>query len=192
MDDYQIRPMRENDIPKLIDIQPRFQTDKILRVEFTGESFTSGWQLVEVELDTPYDKGRGYDFNTSERENIRQRFAQNNTLFEVVIESATERIVGILDVEAREWNDTAWIWNIMLDKSVRGQGIGTQLMHHTIDWAKKRKLRAVMLETQTNNVPACRFYAKIGFKLVGINTLFYSNRDIERGEVAIFWGYPLD
>jgi streptothricin acetyltransferase len=191
MGDYVIRPLQLNDIPKLIDMRPGFRTNRILRVETTGTSYEMGWQLVEVELDKPYDKGHGYDFDATERENIRERLGQNNTLLEVALEPETERIIGILDIEERTWNNTVWIWNIMLDETVRGQGLGTHLMERTIAWARHRKVRAIMLETQTNNIPACRFYAKMGFELVGINTLFYSNRDIERDEIAIFWGYPL-
>ena len=191
MGDYIIRPLQVDDIPKLIDIQPGFQTNKILRVDFTGTGYEIDWHLYEVELEKPYDKGRGYNFDTIERENIRKRRAQDNTLIEVAIEPTTDSIVGILDVEERTWNNTAWIWNVMLDKSVRGQGLGTEMIQRTVAWATQRQLRAIMLETQTNNVPACRFYAKMGFKLIGINTLFYSNRDVERDEIAIFWGFPL-
>ena len=191
MADYTIRPLHTNDIPKLIDIRPSFRTNTILRVEETGSGYALGWQLVEVELDEPYDKGHGYDFDATERKNIQERLAQDDTLIEVVLEPDTERIVGILDIEERAWNQTVWIWNIMLDEAVRGQGLGTRLMERTIAWAKHRQARAIILETQTNNVPACRFYAKMGFKLVGLNTMFYSNRDNERDEIAIFWGYPL-
>jgi ribosomal protein S18 acetylase RimI-like enzyme len=65
------------------------------------------------------------------------------------------------------------------------------LMQHTISWARERGLRAILLETQTNNTPACRFYARLGFELIGINEIFYTNSDLERGEVALFWGYKL-
>lgn len=191
MDKYRIRALELADIPKLIDIRPSFQTDKIMRLRQAGDGYATGWHLYEVELEKPYHKGRGYDFDATERENIRQRHAQNNTLIEVAIEIDTNRIIGILDVEQRTWNNTVWIWNIMLDESARGQGLGTWLIQRTIEWAKQKKARAIMLETQTNNVPACRFYAKMGFELVGINTMFYSNQDIQRDEIAIFWGYSL-
>ncbi len=191
MDNYSIRPLEPADIPKLIDIRPGFETDKIMRIRQTGTGHEIGWELYEVTLEKPYNKGHGYDFDATERENIRQRLAQDDTLIEVAIEQDTHRIIGILDVEQRTWNNTVWIWNIMLDESVRGSGIGTRMIERTIEWAKRKKARAIMLETQTNNVPACRFYAKMGFELVGINTMFYSNNDVQRDEIAIFWGYPL-
>ena len=191
IDRYFIRPLTERDIPKLIDIRPGFKTSVIVQVQHVGEGYTGGWQLIEVEIDPPYEKGHGYDFDATERENIRERFRQGNNLLEVVVERDTDRVVGVVDVEEREWNSTAWVWNLMLDEEVRGQGLGTRLVQRTVAWAKKRGLRAVMLETQTNNVPACRFYVKMGFQLVGINEMFYTNHDVQNNEVAIFWSLPV-
>lgn len=188
---YTIRSMQAADIPKLIDIRPGFVTPVVLKVERNGEGLHTGWQLVEVAVDPPFDKGRGYDFDRTERENIRQRLGMNNTMLAVVVASEDDRIVGVVDVEERAWNNTAWIWNLMLDKDVRGQGLGRKLIDYTVKWARQRKLRAIMLETQTNNVPACRFYARMGFKLVGINEVFYTNEDVDNNEVAIFWSLPL-
>jgi ribosomal protein S18 acetylase RimI-like enzyme len=191
MSPYAIRPLTERDIPKLADIRPGFVTDTVLRIETFGEGYLRGWRLVETKLDQPYNKGAYYDFDATERANITQRLAQNNTLLEVVAEQYTERVVGILDIEEQAWNDTATLWNVMLDYEIRRQGFGTELVKHAIDWAYQRGLRAIHLETQTNNLPACQFYLKMGFQLVGFHETFYSNRDLERDEVALFWSYPL-
>lgn len=188
---YLIRAMHLSDIPRLVEIRPGFTSETVLRVETFGADYQVGWRLIETQLDKPYHKGHGYDFDATERENIRQRLLQPNTLEEVVEDQQTGRIVGVLDVAQESWRQTAWIWNIMLDEAVRGQGLGRELIEHSIGWARQRRLRAVMLETQTNNVPACKFYARMGFQLVGINVAFYGNRDLEKDEVAIFWSLPL-
>ena len=64
-------------------------------------------------------------------------------------------------------------------------------MRRALAWARSENLRGVLLETQTNNMPACRFYQAMGFKLCGIDDHFYSNDDIGAKEVAIFWWYEL-
>jgi ribosomal protein S18 acetylase RimI-like enzyme len=192
LDQFTIRTLKERDIPKLIDIRPGFRTDHILRLHRQGQGYEVSWKLVEVALSQVYDKGRGYDFDATERANIRARFLEGNGLWEVVETLEDKRIVGILDVELREWNNTAWIWNIMLDDSVRRHGLGSVLIQRTIDWARQNQVRAIMLETQTNNLPACRFYQKLGFELIGINEVFYTNQDTERDEIALFWAYRLE
>lgn len=188
---YQIRLMKSDDIPKLADMRPGFVSDTVLKVERMGSGYAMGWQLVEAQLDQPYNKGRGYDFDRNERESIAKRLAEPDSLEKVVIDNVSGRIVGVLDVATESWRNVAWIWNIMLDVDVRTQGLGRELIQQCIEWAKQKDLRAIMLETQTNNVPACKFYQAMGFELVGINDVFYTNRDIERDEVALFWSYRL-
>ena len=188
---YTIRPLLATDIAQLVNINPTFQSDTILRVERWGEGYQVGWRLVETPLATPYHKGSGYDFDATEQTNIAERLAKPVSFLEVAIAQATGHIVGLLDMEEQDWNNTAFIWNLMMDVSARGQGLGSTFIKRAIAWSKARGHRAIMLETQTNNVPACRFYAKMGFKLVGVNEVFYSNRDIARDEVAIFWSYEL-
>jgi ribosomal protein S18 acetylase RimI-like enzyme len=183
--------MQADDIPELVEIRPGFVSDTVLKVEKTGAGYLTGWQLVEVKLDQLYDKGRGYDFDPNEREGIAKRLAEPDSLEKVVIDNASGQIVGILDVATESWRNVAWIWNIMLDVDARGQGLGHELIQQCIAWAREKDLRAIMLETQTNNVPACKFYQAMAFELVGINDAFYTNRDIERDEVALFWSYRL-
>ncbi len=44
------------------------------------------------------------------------------------------------------------------------------------------------LETQDNNLQACRFYQRMGFRLGGVNTMLYKNfRKSVRDETALFW-----
>jgi ribosomal protein S18 acetylase RimI-like enzyme len=185
-----IRPMTETDIPRLVEIRPGFVSPTVLAVERTGSGLEVGWRLVERPLPKPFDKGRRYDFDREEQANIRQRFRRGDGLHLVV--EWNGRLAGILDVVPQEWNHIAWIWNIMLDHAIRGRGIGRELFQRAVTWAQRQGYRALALETQTNNVPACKFYAAVGCRLDGLRETFYTNHDIERGEVALFWVYELD
>ena len=53
----------------------------------------------------------------------------------LVVDSG-EQIVGLLDVTPLAWNYTAWVWNIMLDESIRGYGIGRNLFQRAATWAR--------------------------------------------------------
>lgn len=191
MSRFAIRSMTLEDIPRLTEIRPGFVSNTYLDVERTGTGYLIGWQLVEKTLDEPFVKGNAYDFTPDERKSIKQRLLQQDSLEEVIEDRQTGRIVGVLDMAVEDWRWVSWIWNLMLDQDVRGQGLGRALVERSIDWTKRRKLRAVMLETQTNNVPACKFYAQVGFQLVGVNETFYTNRDHQRREIALFWSYLL-
>jgi len=186
---FTIRPMTEADIPHLSEIRPGFVSPTVLAVERFGSGLEVGWRLVERPLPQPYDKGHRYDFDEREQENIRQRFRQGDGLHLVVEYGG--RIAGLLDMVPQEWNHTVFIWNIMLDTAIRGQGVGRALFQQGVDWARRLGYRALVLETQTNNGPACKFYAAMGCRLEGIREMLYTNQDIERNEVAIFWTYDL-
>jgi ribosomal protein S18 acetylase RimI-like enzyme len=184
-----IRPMTEADVPRLADMRAGFVSPTALQVEQTGSGIEVGWRLVERALPVPFDKGHGYDFDARERANVLARLRQGDGLH-LVVESEG-RIVGVLDVTPRHWNDTAWVWNIMLDQDVRRQGLGSELFTRAATWARGQGYRALVLETQSNNVPACKFYVRMGCELDGIRCAYYTNRDVARGEVALFWVYKL-
>jgi GNAT superfamily N-acetyltransferase len=188
---YRLRPLTPADIPQLRQINPRFMAHTVLKVDRMGPLPFAGWALREVPLEVPFDKGAAYDFDSIEQQNIRERLEAGGNLIEVLEDPTQGRLLGIVDVAREHWRNTGWIWNLMLDESLRGQGWGRQLFERALAWARREKLRALMLETQSNNTPACHFYARLGFQLVGVNTLFYTNQDIALDEVALFWAYPL-
>ncbi|MCL4239579.1 MAG: GNAT family N-acetyltransferase [Anaerolineae bacterium] len=184
-----IRPLTEADIPRLAEIRPGFVSTTALRVERLGQGLEAGWRLVEYPLPQPFDKGHAYDFDANEQAAIRRRVRHGDGLHLVV--EWRGRIAGLLEVTPQEWNNTAWVWNLMLDQAIRRQGIGRELFARAVTWARQAGYRALVFETQTNNVPACKFYLTLGCRLDGLRETLYHNDDLARGEVALFWAYPL-
>lgn len=98
-----------------------------------------------------------------------------------------EQCIGQL-VLRKDWNGYAFIEDICVAQSVRGNGVGSALIRKAKEWAKARDLDGLALETQDNNLLACRFYIKQGFQIGGVNTLFYRNfHPPYCSETAIFW-----
>lgn len=85
----------------------------------------------------------------------------------------------------KDWNKYAYIADICVAKLSRGQGIGASLIQKAVEWAKRSDLKGLALETQDNNLLACRFYAKCGFVIGAVNTMLYRNFDND--EFAVFW-----
>lgn len=86
----------------------------------------------------------------------------------------------------KNWNKYAFIEDIAVSKHIRGQGIGVELINKSIEWAKENNMLGLMLETQDNNLLACRFYSKCGFKIGSVDTMLYANFD-NSDEKAVFW-----
>ncbi|MDB6078003.1 MAG: streptothricin acetyltransferase [Akkermansiaceae bacterium] len=97
------------------------------------------------------------------------------------------RVIGYITV-SRAWNNCAQVDEFAVDRAFRRDGIGRLLMGEAIEWATGLKLPVLRLETQSNNVPACRFYEKVGFHLGGFDRELDSAIDgPQSNEVALFW-----
>lgn len=60
------------------------------------------------------------------------------------------------------------------------------LINISIEWAKHKNLHGLMLETQDNNLIACKFYHNCGFKIGSVDTMLYANFE-NNFEKAVFW-----
>jgi len=99
--------------------------------------------------------------------------------------------IGWIQLGYEKWNNRMRVWELLIKKEHRRKGIGTQLMQHAIKLAKERGARMLVLETQSCNVRAIRFYLKHGYKLIGFDAAAYSNQDIEKNEVRLELGLRL-
>lgn len=186
---WAIRGFRPTDARRLTEINPTFVSPTTLRVHKTGAGLQVGWRLEEEALAEPYDKGAAYDLDARDVEEISERAEREDCL--VLVAEAGGRLIGLCDLEITEWNNTGWLWNLLVDVGWRGQGLGRALFERGLAWARQRNLRAIFIETQTNNVPACRFYHHMGCHLVSVHDEYYTNDDIDAGEVAVLWSYTL-
>ena len=96
------------------------------------------------------------------------------------------RLVGLAIAEERQWNKTLWLWELHVEANCQGQGIGTKLVHGLVKLAGQRGCRVIACETQNTNVPAIRFYRKMGFQIDGLDLSYYTNSDATDYEVALF------
>lgn len=70
----------------------------------------------------------------------------------------------------------------------QGQGIGTKLLQSGKEWAKKRGVIRLELTVMQHNLPAIRFYTKLGFVCEGIKrkALKVANQWIDELYMACF------
>ena len=99
------------------------------------------------------------------------------------------RLLAVMEVCPEEWSKRLLVTELLVGKELRGSGYGKKL----IDLAKKLTIeggyRALMLETQSNNVNAVDFYLHEGFTLIGFDSCCYANDDLERKEVRFNMGW---
>jgi ribosomal protein S18 acetylase RimI-like enzyme len=184
-----LRSLTASDIPRLPEIRPTYTSNTIIAVERTGTDFNIQWQLAERDLPQPFDKGTLYDFNEAAQDSIRERFDHSDDTYQRVLEH-DGRLVGLLELEQHYWNNTAFLWTLMIDQDYRRQGLGQRLWHRAVEYARQCEVRAILIETQNTNPAACKFYLRLGCELVGLNEAFYTN-DGYKTEIALFFAYNL-
>jgi GNAT superfamily N-acetyltransferase len=80
--------------------------------------------------------------------------------------------------------DEAIVWDLRVAPERRRCGIGRKLVEHAEDHARILGKNWMKVETQDINVPACRFYEKLGYRLRSINPSAYPELP---GEVQVIW-----
>ena len=105
-----------------------------------------------------------------------------------VVNDAGE-LMACIEVCPEEWSNRLMVTELWVCDSLRGKGIGRQLMNKAKEVALCQNRRAIILETQSCNTNAIGFYLHQGFELIGFDTCCYTNNDIGRREVRINLGY---
>ena len=70
--------------------------------------------------------------------------------------------------------DLAVLWDLRVHPDHKRSGVGTALFRHAARWAKTQGYGQLGLETDGSNVPACKFYAKMGCELGAVLKYGYS------------------
>lgn len=103
-----------------------------------------------------------------------------------------EKLIGFVEGAIEQWNNRFRISNICIfEQTTRNSGIGTALMQTILVEAIKTNARMVVLETQSCNENAIRFYKKMGFDIIGFDLYSYSNKDPQKHEIRIEMGMKL-
>lgn len=189
-DELHVRPMTSEDVVRLSEIDANFESSLYLDVVKEVDGLNVTWRLIERPLVPPF-MCTDYDFDAQERRQVGRRLQAGEGLWLVAELARRGRLTGMVDVQRQAWRKAGWVWNIAIDRAYRGRGLGRALMERVMEWGRCQDLRAIILETQTNNWPACRFYQHLGFQLTGIDDHYYTNQDVTNKEVALFWTYEL-
>jgi streptothricin acetyltransferase len=127
------------------------------------------WSVSEELLDVPTTKTYPID-EFDPREYV------DNPDKAAFIAFCDEQFAGYILI-GRRWNGNAFVDGFGVDPEYRGKGIGTALMNAAVEWSKAGGYNGISLETQDDNLLACRFYLRYGFNLGGIDRRVYTHKD---------------
>ncbi|MGC5699065.1 GNAT family N-acetyltransferase [Pseudomonas sp. NFXW11] len=134
------------------------------------------WPLHPV---TPYRKCYGID----PEEFSSYRNAADSEIFMAWLD---DQPVGHV-VVSTNWNGYGHIDELAVHAPARRHGVARALLDVARFWCGKKQLPGLMLETQNNNLGACRLYERCGYGVGGVDHLRYRGIDPQTREIAIFW-----
>lgn len=80
-----------------------------------------------------------------------------------------------------------YLYDLKVSAAVRGKGVGTKLIERAKALALERGYRGIYVIAQDNNLGACLFYLKNGFRLGGLDTEVYKGTAQEGKRDIIFY-----
>jgi len=84
------------------------------------------------------------------------------------------------------WLKYMYLYDLKVNASERGKGVGKALIAAGLEAAKKRGYAGLYLQAQDNNLNACLFYLKNGFRIGGFNNRVYDETS-QKGKADIFF-----
>lgn len=122
-------------------------------------------------------------------ENLFQHYLARPSVFGAMLDG---KPAAFMEIDREYWIRRLRITDLLVKPGHRRQGLGAALIQKAKQIAEAEGFRAIFLDTHSCNVNAIDFYLSQGFTLGGLDTTYYSNHDVERGEVWIGLVYLLD
>jgi GNAT superfamily N-acetyltransferase len=193
-----IRQITAEQFPLYDTLPMHFTVTSVLRVEVVDGGL-GGFRLVEEPLATPYvkDYDAGGDDNPTAwaREYDTSRWGIFLALDADLAVGGNCPVGGVAVAPDASMcpagpfprRDIAVVWDIRVHPDARHGGVGTALVHHAVDWARAQGCGQLVFETQNVNVPACRFYARMGCALGAIHRFGYAGSPEAAHEAMLLW-----
>ncbi|WP_054026811.1 GNAT family N-acetyltransferase [Bacillus sp. FJAT-28004] len=176
-----IREMMAGEQDMQIDLDGSFTVDSTLVLSLIGPRIE--YMVKEIP---------SYKKNYSDDEHLEEETDTDNSRYIdnpdqiIYLAFVGDQVVGQIILK-RNWNKYAYIEDIKVDTNYRRYGVGRKLIEQAKSWAMASGLPGIMLETQSNNVRACKFYESCGFVIGGFDLQVYKGIDKQSNEIAIYW-----
>lgn len=108
----------------------------------------------------------GYDFDAMSKDTVFLGAYQG------------DRCVG-LAVLQQAFLKYMYLLDLKVDQAYRRKGVGKLLLEKALEISRANGYRGLYLQAQDNNLAACRFYLKSGFRIGGLDTQVYAGTSQE-------------
>lgn len=185
MPEIQIRPAISSDIPALAALDHNYSSNHIWQLELEiGRADESTGQPVRAinfrQVRLPRNVRVVYPRNPK---NLLDDWSYRSGLLAAIYMGGP---IGYISLMLDFSPLTSWVTDLVVDRPLRRQGIGTGLILAAMEWAANMETHNLIIEMQPKNYPALCMALKLGFELCGYNDRYYPDQD-----TALFFGKVL-
>lgn len=126
--------------------------------------------MLLADADRVYQIENDSFFEPWTKKRLIKEFENNSFLRHFVYEKDGE-VLGFYIISTIA--DLVEIFTIAVDKDHRGEGIGSMLLDHLINYAHQVGATEIWLEASTKNIAAINLYQKYGFEIQTIRKNYY-------------------
>ena len=175
-------------LPEYDHIPERVEVKSFLQVELINQGL-GGMLLREVPVERAYLKD--YDASGELPSDVVEKFDVRSWGFflamagNIPVGAAMVALenTGVFMLERRR--ELSVLWDIRVCPEYRGVGI--PIFRYAAEWARAHGCTQMKIETQNINVPACRFYQRMGARLGEIHRYGYAAVPEVAHEVMLNW-----
>jgi len=166
----QIRPANAEDLKPCAMLDHSVTTDRVWQMETREEGgvLTTTFRVVDLprEVEMAYPR---------EGEGLLAAWHHRD---EFLVAEEQGRICGYVAMTADPEHDIVWVGDLVVDRPMRRQGVGTALLRSAGRWGLKEGLGWLTVGVKTKNHPAIAFCRAAGLTFCGYSDPYWPGRDI--------------
>ncbi len=178
MPKIEVRSAVLEDIPKIMEIDHSYHTDRVWQLDIVSDERYIGVNFRENRL--PRSVKVEYPRSTKL---LFKDWIHRDALLVAIVDDQPAAYISISTDLAPL---SGWITDLAVKPGIRKQGVATGLIMAGEDWVVTHGLRRMIVDMQSKNLPAISLFRKMGYDFCGYNDHFYSNQDI-----ALFFSHYL-
>lgn len=137
---------------------------EFLNEEMKKEGFIFNYNNLYIAYDKTLNKIVGILCAIDKSVNLEYRYEELQKVNDNYKITVAQYIMPIIDEVKSYDNETIYIPNVCIDKSLRGRKIGTKLLGYYINQMEKEGFNKFALDCLLHNLPAKNLYHSLGFR----------------------------
>ena len=168
--ELEIRPILEEDLPILSSMDHSFHTDYVWQMSMEEDEHSTSTKFREVRL----PRSMRVDYPWPEFDFLEGLGSSESVLVAV----HEDQPVGYIRIIQNRSRTAATVVDLVVNRRLRRQGIGTALLQAASAWMKKQGISLLQLEMQSKNHPGIKLANKLGFEFCGFSDRYFPNFEI--------------